>query len=699
MEARVKSLKVVLQDGMKDCGICCLLSIIRFYGGEVPKEYLRELTNTTKEGVSLYNLQEAAKKVGFDVEGLSGKLENINVNNLPCIAHIQIKNNQKHFIVIYQINHLKRQIIVMDPGKGKRILSFSEFNLLSSNYYLFLKPKRQIPILKKKNIVYHQMIKILKQNKKLFIFIFLLTTNYFILNYLTSFHFKYLIEYVIEYKTSNNLKIISMVLLSFYIIKNLLNYLRNILLDKWNMLFSFEITTLTYQQILLLPYLYFKNRTTGEVLSRFQDLNSIRDYLTHAMTTLSTDILTCIIFFYLLWKSNQRLTLMINGIVVILSILTIQMSKKKKKQLKKMKAKEDIMNSYIIQGISNVDTIKGSHLEKRLIDKFEINYKHFQEMIYKYIKLYQFENWFKENLKDGMMIILYGWGSFYVINHTIPFTTLIIFQTFLGYYITSFQNIIQVISNYHSYKINLDRIEELFMLERENFKNSYFYLPYTMEGDIQIQNLNYKIGTKVIFDDLCLTVKKGEKILLSGDSGSGKSTLVKMIMHYIEPAFDSIKIAGIDINHYHLQNIRSNITYVSNNEYLFQDSIRNNICLYQEQEEETIKKVCELCCVTELMKSKNMTLETMIEENGFDLSNGERQKIILARALLKKSSIYIFDEALSNIDIKKEKKILENIFFYLKEKTVIVISHRFNNKKLFNRVLSLEKGKINEKKL
>ena len=97
------TVKVVMQDGMKDCGICCLLSIIRFYGGEVPKEYLRELTNTTKEGVTLLNILNASEKLGFEAEGLCGNLEEIDVNNLPCIAHINIKNNYKHFLVIYKI--------------------------------------------------------------------------------------------------------------------------------------------------------------------------------------------------------------------------------------------------------------------------------------------------------------------------------------------------------------------------------------------------------------------------------------------------------------------------------------------------------------------------------------------------------------------------------------------------------------------
>ena len=115
-------MKIVLQDGIKDCGICCLLSIIRYYGGEVSKEYLREITYTTKDGVSLYNLLEASKKIGFDSIGLTGKLEDIDINKLPCIAHFIINKSYKHFVVLYKIDKNKKLVTIMDPAKGKKII-------------------------------------------------------------------------------------------------------------------------------------------------------------------------------------------------------------------------------------------------------------------------------------------------------------------------------------------------------------------------------------------------------------------------------------------------------------------------------------------------------------------------------------------------------------------------------------------------
>ena len=688
-------MKVVLQDGIKDCGVCCLLSIIRYYGGDVSKEYLRELTNTTKDGVSFYNLINGSKQIGFDAIGLSGKLENIDVNNLPCIVHFVINKTYKHFVVLYEINIKKHQVTLMDPAKGKKTISFSEFNLLTSNNYIFLKPVKKLPIINKRKIILKNIKLLLIQNKKTLLFILILTLSYFILSILSAFHFKYLLEYSIKYNYYKNLYIISYIMIGLYLLKNINELLKNTLLNKLLAIFDIETTTATYKQVLLLPYLYYKNRTAGEVISRFKDLNTIRSFICILATTLITDSITIIIFSLIMLRINKNLTYMILLILFINIIYTLFFNKKKRKILTEISKGEDTINSYLIQGISNVDTIKGSHLEKRLIDKFSINYKAFQEKIYNYKSLVEKYSFLNKNNNDLLYIVIYGLGSYYVITKKLSLSNLIVYQSFYMYFINCFIRLINILEQYNSYKIALNRVEEIFMITNDNFKNNYYYLPYQLSGDIIYKNLSYQIGSKKIIDNLQLTIKKGEKILLCGDSGSGKSTLVKMLLRYIEVPFDNIKIAGIDINHYHLENIRANITYVTNNEYLFNDTIRNNILLYKNYPEEDFLNACNICLVNDIIKD-DKKYDSLIEENGFNISNGERQRIILARSILRKSNIYIFDEAFAGIDINKEKKILKNIFEYLHDKTIIIISHRFNNKKEFDRVLKLEKGKIYE---
>ncbi len=689
-------MKVVLQDGIKDCGICCLLSIIRYYRGEVSKEYLREITSTTKDGTSFYNLIEGATAIGFDAKGLTGKLEEINVNNLPCIVHFIVNKSYKHFVVLYKINKNKKQVYLMDPAKGKKIISFSEFNLLTSNNYLFLKPIKQLPVIKKKNIIYKKLNNIIKQNKILVILITILTFSYFLLNILVSFHFKYILEFSINYNITNNLLVINYILLILYFLKNLNNLLKNLLMNKWILTFDNETTLKTYKQILLLPYLYYKNRTTGEVVARFKDLNTIRVYLSNFFSTISTDLISIIVFGIILFNYNIYLTCLIFFISFLIFLVTYFFSITKKKLQLKISKYEDKINTYLIEGISNVDTIKGSHLEKRLIDKFSYKYKNFLDTIYNYSLINEIFLYLKNNLSDIIHMLIYGLGSYYVIKNKLSLSSLIIYQLFSSYFLNSFFNLIMLFDNFNSYKIALSRVEEIFLINKENFKNNFFYLPYTLKGSIVIDNLNYKVNTKVLFNNLNLKINPKEKILLCGESGSGKSTLVKMLMRYIETDFGNIKISDIDINHYHLENLRNNITYITSNEYLFTDTIKNNILLNKEIPDEEFYKICKLCLVDDIVKNSDLKYEKIIEENGFNFSNGERQRIILARSLLRKSSIYIFDEALGQIDINKEKKILTNIFNYLEDKIIIVISHRFNNKKLFDRVLKLDKGVIIE---
>ena len=669
-------MKVVLQDGIKDCGICCLLSIIRYYRGEVSKEYLREITSTTKDGTSFYNLIEGATVIGFDAKGLTGKLEEINVNNLPCIVHFIVNKSYKHFVVLYKINKNKKQVYLMDPAKGKKIISFSEFNLLTSNNYLFLKPLKQLPVIKKKNIIYKKLNNIIKQNKILVFLITILTFSYFLLNILVSFHFKYILEFSINYNITNNLLVINYILLILYFLKNINNLLKNLLMNKWILTFDNETTLKTYKQILLLPYLYYKNRTTGEVVARFKDLNTIRVYLSNFFSTISTDLISIIVFGIILFNYNIYLTCLIFFISFLIFLVTYFFSITKKKLQLKISKYEDKINTYLIEGISNVDTIKGSHLEKRLIDKFLYKYKNFLDTIYNYSLINEIFLYLKNNLSDIIHMLIYGLGSYYVIKNKLSLSSLIIYQLFSSYFLNSFFNLIMLFDNFNSYKIALSRVEEIFLINKENFKNNFFYLPYTLKGSIVIDNLNYKVNTKVLFNNLNLKINPKEKILLCGESGSGKSTLVKMLMRYIETDFGNIKISDIDINHYHLENLRNNITYITSNEYLFTDTIKNNILLNKEISDEEFYKICKLCLVDDIVKNSDLKYEKIIEENGFNFSNGERQRIILARSLLRKSSIYIFDEALGQIDINKEKKILTNIFNYLEDKIIIVISHR-----------------------
>ena len=180
--------------------------------------------------------------------------------------------------------------------------------------------------------------------------------------------------------------------------------------------------------------------------------------------------------------------------------------------------------------------------------------------------------------------------------------------------------------------------------------------------------------------------------MLKGESGSGKSTFVKILLKYIEIKRNKIFINNRDINDLNISYVRDKICLISQNEFIFSDTIINNIIMNRNISYDTFLKVAKMMLVDEIIEDEDLGYNMLLEENGFNLSGGERQRIILARSILKSSDIYILDESLGEVDIKKERIILKNLFSYYKDKIFIVISHRNNNKDLFNKVIYLKEG-------
>ncbi len=690
-------MKVVLQDGIKDCGICCLLSITRYYGGEISKELLREMTNTNKSGVSAYNLIVAARKIGFEATGVVGDLSKIEKNNLPCLAHVIINKSYKHFIVIYDIDFETNKVTIMDPARGKRILSVSEFKLMSSSNYIFLHPIKKLPVISHKNIVNKIIKDFISKERKILLITVILSLCLFLLQIITSFHFKYLLEFAIKFHLTEPIFLLSFYLLFIYLFKELTSLYRNILLMKCSSQVDSFITFKTYKHIFLLPYLYYKNRTTGEVISRLKDLNTIKSFLIEVCCFLITDLISIIIFGLLLINLNRKLAIFVLIFCLFLFLIQIVFNKFHRRIIKKMNFNNDRVNSYLIESLTNIESIKNSHLEKRFFDIFSIKYQKLLESNYTNSMIIEGFSFTRNLINDLLTILIFGYGSFLVIRRTLSLGDLIVYQSVFHYFLTSFNNLLGLSNSFSNFKLAYNRIEDLFTIDKEKFTGSYYYSLCRLDGIISFNNLSYSVHGKTLFNNLSLNIYQGEKILLTGKSGSGKSTLMKILMRYNYVDFGYVSIKNIDINHYHLDVLRKGIAYVGNSESLFTDTIYNNIVLGRNISKENFLQITEITGVSDFI-SKDLEYQELLEENGNNFSNGERQRIILARSLIRNSDIYIFDESFNQIDSDKTIAVMKRIFAYLKEKTVIVISHRTSEQKLFDRILKLEDGKINEVK-
>lgn len=687
----LKKYKWVRQDDIKDCGVCSLLTIVKTYGGDVSKEYLRELTKTTKDGSNAFYLLEAGKKLGFTTKALKGDIMDLDNQLLPCIAHVIIESRYQHFVVIMNVNKKKKIITISDPAKGIIKYKLEDYRKISTDHYLIFIQHKPIPTLKKNNEVIKSIIEVVINYKSAFISIFIFSLIYTLTSIITAFNFQFIIEHVLTYYSRSNLNLIILVIFFLYILKSIIDLVRNNLLTFINHTLDNNLIKNIYNHIISLPYLFYKSRTTGEVISRINDLADVKETISKLFMTAFVDLILIIFVFITLYKINSNLTL-IGIIMIILYLIVIKIFNKLfKYYITKNQEDAAIVNSYLVESINNIDTIKSLGIEEINSNNMNVKYNNYLNTSYKFQRLFNLENFIKDIINYVGLSIIIFLATLYVLDGKMTIGEVITYNSMIIYFLEPIKSIIEMELIIKKSKISIDRVTELYEVEKEKLELDKKYVGKKLQGNIKIKNLDYSYnGRKNVFNNINLNISPGEKVVIYGKSGSGKSTIGKILMKFFEIERDKVFIDNKDINDYNTLDIRREICYVGQNENLFSDTIYNNIILGRDINYDDFLRIAKMTKVDELANKEVLSYEMLLEENGFNISGGERQRIILARSLLKDSSIYILDEALNQVDVDKERAILKDVFENLKDKTVIYISHRFDNIDLFNKQINME---------
>ena len=681
----MKKYPFVHQETIKDCACACISMIIKKYDGNMHIEQLRELTKTNKSGTTAYNIVEACKQIGFEAKGVRTTLKDLNQANLilPAIAHVVIENKYKHFIVIYEINYKNKSILIADPADKVKKISFQEFEKIWSGVLVTLYPIKKLPYNKKTSLFSFGTL-IISNHKKMIINIILLSFFITLFSIVSSFYLKYILD-AINY-TKNYILTLFVFFLIINLLKMISDFFRNKLLIYLNQKIDLELTMDTYKKIILLPYNYYHSRTTGDIISRMNDLSNVRNIISKAIITLFIDLPLTIVSLIALYLINNKL-FFISFIILILYILIIVMFKNiTNKSIRKIQVNRSDTSSYMIESIRGFETIKGLGIYKKVIRNFEKKYVSLLKDIFKFENYNNIIYFMKEAINAiGYLVIVFV-GANVVNVGTFTFGSLLAFTTLLNYFLEPIRSIIDLDSEIKTSSSSLKRIMEITSEVKENgILNTK-----TDCKNIEIKNLNYSYDDKKqILKDINLKLNN-EKILILGNSGSGKSTLFKLLMKYYNVERNKIFIDDIDINDYK-QDIIDNISYISQNEILFTDSVYNNLKMINTTDKD-ILNVSKMCYIDEFLDS--LGLNMLIEENGYNISGGQKQRIILARALLKSFNLLIIDEGLSQMDINLERKILKNIFNKYQNKMIIIISHRLDNMDLYDRVIEFKDGQV-----
>ncbi len=681
----LKRYPFVKQEGFKDCGCACILMILRFYKGNISIERLRDLTLTNKNGTSAYNLISAFKELGFYSKGMQGTLDDLSNIVLPCIAHVVI-DNIKHYIVIYEVNFDKKFLIIADPSIGIKKISFDYFNSIWSKVFIVSYPVKSIPMYKNIN-VFDFVFKYIFSYKKSLIILFFISFISIILKLVSSFYFKFIIEGV--YISKSYLRCIFIIFLLLSLTKLIINFLRSKFLIIINSKLDFSLVLDAFKHIILLPYCYYHNRHTGEIVSKINDLSVSRDFISKIFVSFFIDFPLVVISIIFLIRINFSLFLITLFIFVFYLFLSVVFSRIYGFYIQRIKTMKEEINSYMYESINGFETIKGLNIESFVIDKFNTKYICFLNHMYKLNNHINNQSFLKELIGDfGSLFILFI-GGLYVIDGKLDIGYLITFSSMVVYFLEPIRNILDMD---FSIKESCESITRIVSLYENNDVNGVVNF---RNGSICFNNLSFTFDNKKnILDGVNIIINKGEHVMIYGTSGSGKSTLLKLLMKYYSIGRGMIYIDGVDINDIYTNSIRQNIVYISQKEILFNDTLLNNLRVSCCDNDE-ILSMTRLLEFNEIMDN-NLGLNMLIEENGFNLSGGQMQRIVLAMALLKQAQIILIDEGLSQIDVSLERKILMNIFSEFSNKTFIIISHRMENLDLYDRFIKLENGVANE---
>ena len=632
--------------------------------------------------------------LGFDSKAV--KVEDKKIDNsvsFPIIAHIQSRNNFLHYVVVHDVSN--KRIIISDPESGIKKLSHKEFSEIWTGILLLIEPKKDFQKRNEKDNSLSRFFYVLKNQKSLLFNIFLASILYTVLGIVTSFSSKFLIDYILKDKLMTTLTVMVVGMVILEIIQMLLSIFRGYLLIFLGQRIDIAILLGYYNHVIKLPMNFFSTRKTGEITSRFSDADNINDAVAETVLTLMLDVITAVTGGIIVYIQNQYLFFV--SIVILLLYVVIVFSFKEilKKINNDVLENNSQLTSFIIQSINGIETIKAYNLEKNIQDETEFKYLKVIKSSFKRSKIYNLLTFLLGVVElIGNTLIMWV-GAIQVINGKLTLGEMMVFNTLLGYFTNPVKNLISLQPTIQTATVSADRLGEIIDLDIEQSDEKM--IPQNLKGDIEIKSLNFRYGTReLILKNINMEIKQGEKIALVGESGSGKTTLAKLILKFYD-----FEKGDININDFNLKDIdntflRNKISYISQDMFLFNKTIKENLMLSDEIEIDDVIELSKKVNAYEFINELPQRFDYMIEENGTNLSTGQKQRLSILRALLKKPDILIMDEATSNLDSITEsaiQKTLNNPEFNM---TTIIIAHRLSTIRLCDRIYVLDKGEIIE---
>lgn len=663
----MKKYPFIKQDGIKDCASACVQMILKYYGGYTSMTKLNEMMRTSHKGTDAYHLVLALQELGFKAEGR--KFKNFYFP-LPVIAHVIINDSYKHYVVIYEVDFRRRRLLIGDPSFGLRRLSFDEFKKMWTGVIITIKPVRKL-IKEEEPKVIPFVLKLVRPNVKSLILIGGLSFVVSVLAVVTSFFLQVLINYL--NKDFDGLFDVCGIFLVVFLAYAFLKFFRNSRLIKLNREIDSRLSIDTFKQIVHLPYRFFRQRTTGEITSYFNDLFWIREFIMDVSIAIFTNLPIMIMIFLVMAYLNFGALLIVLFICLLYFLDFVYYFRKNEIKVDQALYEKAFVNSYMTERIGGFESVKNLDMEGMVISKFRKVYEKYLSTVKDVDITYNKQSLDKEIVRyfGLFFLIIY---IFLEISKGMVFSEGVTLFILAIYFLDNFRNILGFDLEVKEVTSAVKHVSELLNYNKQK------KIRKQICGDIRFTNVSYSFDDeKKVLDGISLVIKQSEKVMVTGKSGSGKSTLFKILKGFYNDYQGKIFIGNKDIRQLKV----SGINYICQKETIFTGTLKDNLELLGKYDQ---RDICEI-------KDIGLECDDLLEENGFNLSGGQRQRIILARAL-NKFNILIIDEGLSEVDVNMERRIIKGLLERYKNKTIIYVSHRRDNLDLFDRLVEINDGKI-----
>ena len=619
------------------------------------------MLKTTKNGTTAYHMICTLESLGFTAYGIKSK--ELKETKIPFIAHTIIKSSYKHYMVVYEVT--KKYVVVADPAEKIKKLNIDNFLSIWTGISIEMYPKDIITFEKSKT-----KIKLFKLDKKIVVIIGIISIVITIFSIVISFFFQFLIDY-------ENLENIILIFTILIFLKIILNYVREKILIKFTSNIERDITKKVFDNIIKLPYCYYHNHTAGEIISKINDLMVFKDVVLKLILTCFIHLPLTVVCFFILFYLNKCLFIISLFILLFYILIVFIYHKKINVTIYKTLERKSRLNSFMTESIYGFESVKGIGIENKIVDLFCKKYNDYIKSKINLSNIVNRQNIFKDVIDSyGTMVILVI-GIIMVKKGVFSLSLLITYNILLSCFLEPFKNIISLDYEIKEARNALNRVLSLMEI---GFEKSNI-----VKGNIVVDNLSFSFDDiNYVLRNVNIRIKEGNKVLISGDSGSGKSTLLKLIKGYYSDFEGNILIGNKKIS------ALKNVLYVSNKEMLFTGTIDYNLCL---KDCFDVDEKIKLCLVDEIINDYSLGKNMLIEEDGFNVSAGQKQRLVLARSL-HNFDILLIDEGLNAMDVNLERRILKNIFKRYNDKTIIIVSHRLDNLDLFDQYVKLNKGQV-----